>query len=513
MNAAEIAAAEAPLPPQSMEKLGYELKRLGDFARTLVLDRGMRARERWTRHELERYQRQQLAKLVRHARTHSPFYAERYRHVPLDAEATLDALPPIDKATVMENFDRIVTDPRLKLADLEQHVVQLSRDELYLGEYRALTTGGTTGLRGLFVYDRQAWSQVQATLLRWTRFMDVSPRLPRRIKIASIGSDSVAHASCRAAMSTDVGLYRILRLNATDSIASLVRALNEFQPELLSAYPSIAALLAAEQAAGRLCIRPRIVSTGSELCTAGMRREIVAAWRSVPFNNYALVEAMLASAECAAHGGIHVFEDLFIVEVVDQHYRPVADGVAGDKVLLTNLFNPTQPLIRYEVSDMLTMATTPCRCGRPFRSIARVDGRTDDIVFLPGIGGGEVPVHPDLFHTCVELIAQVKEYQVIHDAAGIHLRLVARDGSVVDGVGRRLREKLVAAFQRLDAQLPLIDIEFVSHIARDPKRMGKLKLVQSTVPRATPRRSAGAATIPASDKACAGCGVAETCAS
>lgn len=496
MNACEHAIAGTHV--NTMDKLGYELKRLRDFARALSLDQGMRARERWNRQQLEAFQRQQLARLVRHARTHSPFYADRYLHIAPDAQTDLSALPPIDKATVRENFDRMVTDPRLKLSELEEHIVQLTRDEYYLGEYRALTTGGTTGLKGLFVYDRRAWSYVQATLLRWTRFMGVSPRLPERVKIASIGSDSVVHASCRAAMSTDVGLYEIQRLHATDRIASLVRALNRFQPEVLSAYPSIAALLAIEQSEGRLSIDPRIVSTGSELCTAGMKREIEAAWHSAPFNNYALVEAMLASAECTQHEGIHIFEDLFILEVVDEQYRPVPDGVPGDKVLLTNLFNYAQPLIRYEVSDMLTIAKEPCSCGRPFRLIARIEGRTDDIVFLPAAEGGEVPVHPDLFHTCVELIPEVKEYQVVHDEAGIHLRLVARDGSSQDEIRVRLQQRLIAALRRLGAQIPTIDIEFARHIERDPKRMGKLKLVQSNVPRAAHGASIDSSVAPSS---------------
>lgn len=498
MNAYEQGAAETY--PETMDKFDYQFKRLGDFVRTLLLDRRMRARERWNRQRLEAFQRDRLSRLIRHATANSPFYRERYRHLPSSAATTLSALPVIDKPTIMENFDAIVTDSRLKLAELEQHVVQLSGDAYYLGEFRVLTTGGTTGLKGLFVYDRKAWSQVQATLLRWARFMGVSPRLPNRIKIASIGSDSVAHASCRAAMSTDVGLYRILRLHATDSISSLVQALNRFQPEVLSAYPSIAALLAVEQSEGRLAIAPRIVSTGSELCTTGMKRQIDAAWHSAPFNNYALVEAMLASAECASHDGIHIFEDLFILEVVDERYRPVPDGVAGDKVLLTNLFNYTQPLIRYEVSDMLTLARSPCSCGRPFRSIARIEGRTDDIVFLPAVEGGEVPIHPDLFHTIVELIPEVKEYQVIHDEAGIHLRLVARDATIERSLGVRLQQKLIAAFQRMGARIPAIDIEFASRIERDPKRMGKLKLVQSNVPRA---RRGGSDNATSRDAVCA----------
>lgn len=495
MNACEHTISRSH--QDAREKLQYSFKRLHDFGRALLLDQGMKARERWDRRRLEAFQQERLTKLVRYARARSPFYRERYRHIASEGRVDLSELPTIDKVTVMERFDSMVTDPRLKLADLERHTVQLAADEYYLGEYRALTTGGTTGLKGLFVYDRQAWSHVQATLLRWARLMGVSPRLPGRVRIASIGSDSVVHASCRAAMSADVGLYDIRRLNATDSIPSLVRALNAFQPEVLSAYPSIAALLAIEQSEGRLEIGPRIVSTGSELCTAGMKRQIEAAWDSAPFNNYALVEAMLASAECTAHEGIHVFEDLFILEVVDEHDRPVPDGVTGNKVLLTTLFNYAQPLIRYEVTDMLTMAKAPCPCGRPFRLIASVEGRTDDIVFLAAADGREVPVHPDLFHTCVELLPEIKEYQVVHDPAGIHFRIVAREGNSHDSIRLRLQQRILAALQHMGAQAPALQIEFASRIERDPKRMGKHKLVQSHVPHPAHRANvARAATGP-----------------
>ena len=77
------------------------------------------------------------------------------------------------------------------------------------------------------------------------------------------------------------------------------------------------------------------------------------------------------AVECQAHDGLHVFEDLFILEPVDHQNRPVPAGEYADKVLLTVLFNYTQPLIRYELTDSICMAATPCPCGYTF---ARIQG-------------------------------------------------------------------------------------------------------------------------------------------
>ena len=71
----------------------------------------------------------------------------------------------------MENFDEVVTDPRLRLADLEAHLERLSGDELFLGRYRAMSTGGSTGRKGVFVADREEWRHYLAGLLRINEYM------------------------------------------------------------------------------------------------------------------------------------------------------------------------------------------------------------------------------------------------------------------------------------------------------------------------------------------------------
>ena len=154
------------------------VNQIGDLLNALVIERGLRVHDGWTRAELALHQRRQLGSLVRHALEHSRVYRELYRGLALGEEIDLQALPVTNKQLMMDHFDSVVTDSRLKLDALRAHLESIRRDEYYLGEYRVLATTGTSGLRGVFVYDRAAWSKVLANTLRWNRFAGIGAGWP-----------------------------------------------------------------------------------------------------------------------------------------------------------------------------------------------------------------------------------------------------------------------------------------------------------------------------------------------
>src|SRR4029079_322769 len=145
---------------------------------------------------------------------------------------------------------------------------------------------------------------------------------------------------------------------------------------------------------GRLAIAPRMVAVGSEVLTEDADARIRAAWGHAPFDVYAATEGAIVASSSPAHVGMHVSEDLLVVESVDEAGDPVAPGELGHHVLVTNLVNRAQPLIRYELPDSIVMTDEPDPSGRPYARILRVDGRADDILRMPGATGGEVQVHP-----------------------------------------------------------------------------------------------------------------------
>ena len=120
----------------------------------------------------------------------------------------LDRLPVLDKTTVMDRFDDVVTDRRLTLAAVEAHLDGLVGDELLLDRYRAMATGGSTGRKGVLVADRDEWRQYLAGFFRWNHYVGLRPRLPRRRRIASIAAARPLHMTYRMAANVDVGLYR-----------------------------------------------------------------------------------------------------------------------------------------------------------------------------------------------------------------------------------------------------------------------------------------------------------------
>jgi phenylacetate-coenzyme A ligase PaaK-like adenylate-forming protein len=433
------------------------LQRVANARAALSRERELRGRDAWTPEQLSAHQGERLGALVRHAVAHSPLYRERLAGVDTSGPVDLSSLPPVRKDELMERFDDWVCDRRLHREEVERHLAGLDGDELYLDRFRVMATGGTTGRRGLFVFDRAEWTELCALMLRGLRAHGVTPKLPRR-RIATVLAPSAAHMTWRISASMDFGLHRNLRLSVTQPMDELVRELNAFRPDNLAAYPSMAALLAEEQLAGRLKITPAFVSTSSEVCTPEMRERMREAWGIEPHEVYGATDGLWGFT-CERQAGVHFAEDATIVEVEDE------------RLLITNLFMRTQPIIRYEVTDLVRLAGEPCACGRPSRLVAAIEGRSDDILRLPG----GVVLHPIHLRSPMARLPGVRQYQIVHRADGLHVRVVPRAADV----HRAVHEAMSGALARAGAGGVPVHVELVEAIERDPTGVGKLKLVRS----------------------------------
>ena len=239
----------------------------------------------------------------------------------------------------------------------------------------------------------------------------------------------------------------------------------------------MARILAEEQHAGRLHVRPKVVFTSSEVLTDETRRRIEAAWGKILFNEYAATESGGLAAERNDHRGLYLFEDLVIFEIVDEHNRPVPPGVYGDKVLLTTLFNRTQPLIRYELHDRVKFAVQPYSTKLPFALLDGIQGRTQDTFYFAGANGGEIAVHPNVFHLVMDTVP-VNGWQIVQDKDSLTLLLSGIRGSFAD-------EKLVAQLEQTLAQqgvvVPGVTVKYVDAIPKGAS--GKAPLIKSNLSR------------------------------
>jgi phenylacetate-CoA ligase len=441
--------------------MGYRIKRLQDVARGVRLSKELAERERWPRERLERFQQERLNELLAYAAERSSFWRER---TPGGEAVKLADLPVLTKTELMARFDDLVTDRRLRLEELLRHLDEIRDDALYLGEHRVMTSSGSSGRKAVFVYDRAGWAGIVAMFLRRSVWTGTGPRFPR-LRFAFVGGGSPTHMSRRGGQTLDVGLHRLCRLSVTQPLPELVARLNDFQPQTLYGYPSVVGLLAMEQQAGRLRLALESVSTSSEPLSAALRERIAQAFGVRVFDFYATTEGLYGH-ECP-EGSMHLFDDMCIAENVDEDYRPVPPGEVGSRLLVTNLFNRTQPLIRFEVTDLVAVEPEPCACGRSLMRLRSLEGRAEDVLRLSG-----VDVHPLQFGM-VTADPDVREFQVVQQGDGLRIRVALRDGAAE--APARLRARVGARLEELGVPRPSVEVETVEQLERSAG--GKLQVV------------------------------------
>jgi phenylacetate-CoA ligase len=430
--------------------------------RVHTLAHQMMARERWDATRLRAHQAECLQRLVQYAAAHSPHYREALGARPRTPVALHD-LPVLTKGTLMAQFDRIVTDPRLKLAELESHLASPRAAEALFDGHRVVGSGGTTGQRGVVVYDRDAWATAQASVLRVLALQQVPPEA----RVLGIGAPTPLHMTNRLFAELRAGRSdNTPRLAVTTPIAAMVDALNAFRPEVLISYPSVIRRLAEEQQAGRLRIAPRKLSSCAETLTRDVRDLAAQVWGAPVLDVYASTETCVIGAECPFGTGLHVPEDLLLLEVVDAHNRPVAPGVVGDKVLATVLFNRALPLIRYELSDLVAVATQRCPCGRPHLRLASVRGRREDLIELPARDGRRLRINAFLLGETLLHVPAIRQYQLAPLRDGLCARVVLRDASPAAEALGHARRALAAELDHLGAMVGRLEVHAVEQIQR-----------------------------------------------
>jgi phenylacetate-CoA ligase len=164
---------------------------------------------------------------------------------------------------------------------------------------------------------------------------------------------------------------------------------------------------------------------------------------------------------------MHLFDDMCIVENVDDDLRPVPDGQVGSRLLVTNLFNRVQPLFRFEVTDLVAVEPEPCPCGRTLTRLRSLEGRSEDILSLGGVA-----VHPLQFGV-VTADPDVREFQVVQKGDALRLRVALRAGCT--GVEERLGERVRAELAELGVPRPQVSVERVDALERSPA--GKVQIV------------------------------------
>lgn len=306
-----------------------------------------------TKEQIERMQKKKLEKLLLYAYDSSPYYRRAFEAEGIFREnigtTPLAKFPVLDKEILMEHFDELVTDRSLKQEELLRFDENSEDDgEIYLDKYHVVHSSGSTGTPRYFVYDNAAWEQMLVGIIRgalWGMSMgSVLKLLAEKPRILYIAATDGRYGGAMAVGDGIRGVRAKQRfLDISTPLAKWSEAVREFRPNIIIGYPSAVKILAelSDREKEPLHVR-RVISCGEPLST-GLRKFLENAFHAEVINFYGASESLALGVEQRPAEGMILFDDLNVIEVVD------------GEMYVTCLYNFTQPLIRYRISDKLVL--------------------------------------------------------------------------------------------------------------------------------------------------------------
>lgn len=374
------------------------------------------------RKSFERWQKKKATNFIRKIVKKSPFYEKLYRDFDL---SDISTLPIITKKDMMQNFDTLNT-VHIKKEEAFNIAYQAEKDRNFTPKLQNITVGlssGTSGNRGLFLVsdsERRKWA---GTVL--------AKQLP---------SSLFHHHKIAFFLRCDSNLYQSVKsrhvcfeyFDLLKPLQEHVDRLNQFQPTILVAPPSLLRLLVEQQ---NLHINPdKIISVAEVL--EDVDRKIIESYFSKKLHQiYQTTEGFIAST--CPYGTLHLNEDIIMIEkefLDENRFIPI----------ITDFNRKTQPILRYKLNDILTLKKEACPCGSHHLAIEKIEGRCDDIFYFKSLKHDkQMPVFPDFISRAIicsnEKVTDYYVRQMSDDKIEVYINQPDFD---VQGVFKDLCQKL-----------------------------------------------------------------------
>ncbi len=401
---------------------------------TIGLFRGMslcKKYEQTSDTKREQIRQERFRQIVAFAKENSPYYANLYKNLPADAGES--DYPPVNKQDLMKHWEEWCTDKNVTLREVEHFMENLDNIGRKINrKYLVFTTSGSTGNPLVLLCDPTVNNVMGAVNARrsFARKEDLTAFIKKRGKTLGVFATKGFYLSNVSVRSRLLSMPWKKKQMAVSSALlptnEIIDQLNTFQPVMLGGYPSNLELLIEEQVKGRLHISPVIIMTGGEYLSDDLRRRLTEAFHCYVQTSYSCTEGGTIACECREQH-FHINDDWVKIEAVDQENKPVAEGELSHHLLLTNYFNRTQPLIRYEVTDRIRIHNSPCPCGNRSPWL-EIEGRNDDVVTF--IRDDEpVRIPPLAIYATLKEIHSIRRFQLIVQAGNnVIMRLEQADG-------------------------------------------------------------------------------------
>ena len=420
--------------------------------------------KRMSLEELEKYQIKKAQNLVQYVVNHSPFFKKYYQNNDL-----LDVwnLPTVNKQIMMDNFTEYNT-LGLSKEELLKFCLQNEKERIFTERYQGYNvamSSGTSGSKGLVVTTPAEEKYLQAAL--FSRF--VFPRI-LRVRWAFI-----LRRTTPAFQTRKFG-QQMTHFSLEMPIEEFRQKLQEFQPNILSAPPSMLSIIAKEVTKGTLTIKPKRIISYAEVLYPEVKREIEETFNTTIHQIYQGSEGSIAMT--CKHGSLHIHEDLMKIQLFDNKGQPTEPGKPCHKMIVTDLNKQSQPVIRYELNDIISVSPEKCSCGSHFRVIDQVWGRSDDLFWGERISSQEQQyIFPDYIRRAIiSSSEEILEYQAIQKSpTKILVRLQLRNkDKETETLVSIVSSSVQKVFSNYDCVLPDVSVVFET-----PKRNPQsLKLIR-----------------------------------
>ena len=328
--------------------------------------------ETMPRQQLEQLQLERLKATVAHA-MNSPFYQEKFKEL---------GITPAD----IQTLDDVKRLPFTTKEDLREHYPFGLASVPLKDCVRLHSSSGTTGNPTVVLHtqkDLEEWANAVARCL-W--MVGSRPE--------DVFENSAGYGMFTAGLGFQYGAEKVGMLTvpaAAGNTKRQIKFIRDFGTTVLHAIPSYASriyeVMKEEGCDPRRDTSLRVLCIGAEPHSEEQRQRIEQNLGVKAYNSYGISEMMGPGVafECPEQNGLHIWEDYFIVEIIDPvTLQPVADGELGELVL-TTINREGMPLLRYRTRDLTRILPGKCACGRTHKRLARLQGRSDDMIILKGV--------------------------------------------------------------------------------------------------------------------------------
>lgn len=433
----------------------------------------LKQNEKKTVAQLQKLQEQKLRELLTYAYENSQYYHSTFQTAGITKEtfktAPLSAFPTLDKATLLREFDRLVTLPDVTQEALRNFDAQDGgiRDA-YQGRYHVVHSSGSTGTPGYFLYDTSAWNRMLLGIIRgalWDMGMpEIMKLLAQGLRIVYIAATDGRYGGAMAVGDGIDGIgAKQLHLDINTPLSEWVRQLREFRPNIVIGYPSAIKILAELVDNGELLLHiVRVISCGEPLGVS-LRGYLEQAFHTRIVNFYGASESLALGVETDPEQGMLLFDDMNVIEA------------AEDGIYLTCLYNFAQPLIRYKLTDRLTLRQPGLDSRYPFTRAVGLLGRNEDILWFEDGNGKREFLHP----LAVEgfCIPGLLDYQFRQTGrAAFEMLAETAEAADLEAIAREMHAQMGSILREKGLDYLDFQVHFTEQILPDPKT-GKKKLI------------------------------------